>query len=148
MTIDVGECVELAIPDKRLACFDAQVERHRRTVDARPAAEPASPMPAAPVAATELRPVAAPAAVARRDEPRDNEAAEAPITAKVTALRETVPNSYVITLDNGQVWRQVQPLRFQLRVGNEVQVYAPPWGDTFRLRVEGQRGFIQVAQVR
>jgi hypothetical protein len=43
--------------------------------------------------------------------------------ATVTALRQTVPNSRVITLDNGQVWQQLDmSSTFHPSVGDTIQV--------------------------
>jgi len=70
------------------------------------------------------------------------------ITGKVAALRETVPNSYLITLDNGQVWRQMRPKVFPIREGQQVEVYPTKWGTAFRLEVADLNGYIQVERVR
>lgn len=70
------------------------------------------------------------------------------IFATVTALRETVPNTYVITLDNGQVWRQMRPKRYYIRTGQSVRLYSTHWGPSFRLTAEGVGGYIQVERVR
>jgi len=67
----------------------------------------------------------------------------------ITALRETVPNAWVITLDSGQVWRQTYPERYPLQVGKRVQISERRnFGSGYRLTVVGANGFIQVAPVR
>jgi hypothetical protein len=68
------------------------------------------------------------------------------ITAKVTELRETVPNAYLITLDNGQVWRQSQPMRYPLRTGLDVRLRPTKWG--YRLSAPELHGQIRVERVR
>jgi hypothetical protein len=45
------------------------------------------------------------------------------IVATVTELHETVPNAWLITLDNGQVWRQNIPQRFALKPGQRVTLH-------------------------
>jgi hypothetical protein len=163
--IDAAPCVGLAVPEERLKCFDAQVERARRdATPAVPAAAARTPPPRearereATVAARPVRPAeeAQPAPGLRaRDAERTVAAAEpeadAPsdIVATVATLRETLPNSYLITLDNGQVWRQTRPEPYPLRQGAAVRIYTTKrWRGSYRLSVEGLAGFIQVEQVR
>jgi len=68
------------------------------------------------------------------------------IVATVTELRQTVPNAYVITLDNGQVWRQVHPMPYPLRTGLEVRVHETQLG--YRLTAPELHGQINVERVR
>ena len=126
VTIDVSECVNLPSPEQRLACFEAQVETART-----------APPAAAPAAA------AAPAGQGLGQEPPD----PPDIHAAVAELKETVPNSWLITLDNGQVWRQTVPERYALRVGSPVRIYFSRWR-AYRLTNEQLRGYIQVERVR
>ncbi len=66
----------------------------------------------------------------------------------IESLREIEPNAWLITLDNGQVWRQVEPKAYPLRVGDRVRVYPSIWGYSFRLSVVARKGFVQVRLVR
>jgi hypothetical protein len=75
-------------------------------------------------------------------------AAPPEIVATVKELRETVPNAWLITLDNGQVWRQNIPQRFGLKPGQRVTLHGTKWGSSFRLSAEALNGFIQVERVR
>jgi hypothetical protein len=68
------------------------------------------------------------------------------IVATVTELRQTVPNAYVITLDNGQVWRQAHPMPYPLRVGLVVRVRETGFG--YRLTAPELHGQINVERVR
>ena len=156
VTIDVSNCVDLAKPEERLACFEREVEAQRQAAPA-PAANRAPPAPtvAAPAPPPEAPPrevvrTAVPAPVAA--EPRRRGRAAQPlggeILAKVTEVRETVPNVATITLDNGQVWRQTTPKAFVLRPGMDVRLYPTKWGDSYRLTAGGPNGFIQVERVR
>jgi len=138
VVVEVGECVDLPSPEQRLACFEAQVEAAR-------SAPPAAAAAAAPAAASST----APEDFGLR-EPEPKEVREAPpeIHAKVVELRETVPNAFLITLDNGQVWRQTQPkYDYVLRPGSDVRIFASRWR-SFRLDSPQQRGYIQVERVR
>jgi hypothetical protein len=164
VTIDVSDCVELEKPGERLDCFERQLEAQRQAAPAAdaggspsaaagaPASTAASPAPARDSARSAIP---APDAVETVRDPRGRrarqEAAEAPgreIVAVVTELRETVPNTWTITLDNGQVWRQTPPKFYPLRPGIEVRLYPTGWGDSYRLTVAEQKSFIQVQRVR
>jgi len=134
-SVDVSECVKLTTPDERLACFEKQVEASRTN-------PPAVGAPASPSSAPTASPSSAepPLSGARQAAPPD-------VEARVAELRETVPNAYLITLDNGQVWRQTVPKTYALRPGDEVRVYYSKWR-TYRLTNERLRSFIQVERVR
>jgi len=68
------------------------------------------------------------------------------IVATVTELRQTVPNAYVITLDNGQVWRQAHPMPYPLHTGLVVRVRETQFG--YRLTAPELHGQINVERVR
>ena len=68
------------------------------------------------------------------------------IVATVTELRQTVPNAYLITLDNGQVWRQAHPMPYPLRTGLVVRVRETSFG--YRLTAPELHGQINVERVR
>jgi hypothetical protein len=176
LTVDVHDCLALEKRDERLACFEAQVEAAQRAAPARgsepvtsraapvaPSAAPAAPSaaPAAPSPAPTARstaPVAPSAApvvesptLARSDEDfgraeRKSEKQPVEMLAKVAELRETLPNAYVITLDNGQVWRQSQPMAYPLRPGLDVRLRQTKFG--YRLSAPELRGQIPVERVR
>jgi hypothetical protein len=130
VTVEVGECVNLPSPEERFACYERQVEVARTA----PATAPRAPGPQ-PDGAT----VAAPG----------NDATDSQeFVATVTDLRQTVPNSYVITLDNGQVWRQTYAEWYPLRPGLKVRLRPSRWGGTFRLSADQHQGYIQVKRVR
>ncbi len=168
LTVEVSECVELATPEERLACFEALVEAARQQRSApqgRRAAEPRAVPPAAapPRAAPQIEAARVPErsqAAEERSEPgerrnrradrgpRGGDSEEAEVVAKISALRETVPNQYVITLDNGQVWRQTRPTAYPLRPGADVRLYSTQWGDSFRLTMPERGGYVQVQRVR
>jgi hypothetical protein len=133
VSVDVSDCVELTKPEDRLACFEAQVE----------AARDAPPAQRAPGAGGTA---AGGSASSGRDAESRSETQE-DIVAKVTELRETVPQAYLITLDNGQVWRQTVPEFYPLRQGSDVRIYVSRWR-AYRLTSPVLRGHIQVERVR
>ena len=61
--------------------------------------------------------------------------------------KQTVPNSYLITLDNGQAWRQTVPKYYPLQAGHPVRVYYSKWR-SYRLTNDTLKGFIQFERVR
>jgi hypothetical protein len=167
VTIEVGECVNLQSPEERLACFERQVDAvapQSRTAPAAAQPEtrssgsaPALP-PVTPESATGTLPESAgaptpsehltskqPEQTASSARPLDESPAE--FVATVTALRETVPNAYLITLDNGQVWRQNRPQEYLLQPGQRVTLRATRWGHSYRLSGDSLNGFIQVERV-
>lgn len=146
VTIDAAHCIELASPEERLACFDAQVENASNGERS----ESGAPAPAAAAAPPAGQPQAAPTvAVARVPPP--NAGADAPANewaGTITSLKLRAPNKYLITLDSGQVWSQQVAERYALRVGQQVRVYESKWGSSKRLEADGVKGFIQVDLVR
>ena len=104
-----------------------------------PAAAP--PPSVAPVTAPAPTPEAARSTASAQPPPPE-------IVATVAELHETVPNAWLITLDNGQVWRQNIPQRFALKPGQRVTLHGTKWGTSFRLSAEAVNGFIQVERLR
>lgn len=151
LTIAVGECIELESDDERLACFDRRVDAAladgsgaRSDTDGSPANGSAAPSRgASPARAPALAEEAAQAGLPRPTQPQP-----AQILSRIAALDERLPNSYLITLENGQTWRQVRSERYSLRVGHHVRIYPTRWGNSYRLTAEESRGFIQVERVR
>ena len=162
VTIDVGDCVKLTSPGERFDCYERQVNAADAKKAATPPAASSAPSPvpmaaagAAAVAPAAVSPTAVPSAPAtakpetqssssgksERDVPPD-------IVATISELRETVPNSWLITLDNGQVWRQSYPETYFLRPGMRVTLRGSKWGTAYRLTADGLNGFIQVLRVK
>ena len=141
MIVDVGECVDLAEPRGAARVLRgagrgcAQRAPSRRGCGGRP----------------QQRVSTAPAdfgSAAKRREDEANASCLRRLIAKVVELRETVPNAYLITLDNGQVWRQTQPkYDYSLRPGSDVRIYSSRWR-SFRLTSPQLSGYIQVERVR
>jgi len=65
----------------------------------------------------------------------------------VTELVQSKPNLWRIRLASGQVWRQVHPKRYNLKVGDNVRIYPSRWGDDYRLQIDRLNGFIQISRV-
>ena len=162
MTVDIGECVKLEASDERLACYGRHVDAVVKQNDAAPPrlrrfCPPYLPWLGFRVGARRTSVVGncghAAAAIARHtsrspSRQTDPSVDSSSITATVTALKETVPNVYLITLDNGQVWRQNSSQRYPLQPGQRVTLSRTQWGGAYRLNAEGLHGFIQVERVR
>ena len=157
VTVDVEHCLELESATARRACFGAQVdevlgergsvesENRSQVIEAsnadqnRRTEDETSIERELPVrAATETRAV---------DQSRESETDESEYFGTIVAMRERLPFSYLITLDNGQIWEQTQPKRYPLRPGLEVRIYPSRWGG-YRLTGVGSGGNIQVRRLR
>jgi hypothetical protein len=107
----MDSCAVLKSDAARLACFDQELERRKTTTPGRvctaapaPAAAPA-PLPAPGTGggpAAKIAPPPQPLAATERP-PRPQ-----PISAQVVAIVDESPGRIAITLDNGQVWEQVE----------------------------------------
>ena len=167
LTIDVGDCLNLKSPGTRFDCYERHVEAAKAAN--RPASN-AAPQPdvatAAPTPPPSVTPVTDPVPIAAATTSsasasamgsstdtagfpqRSSPPLPPEIVATVTELHETVPNALLITLDNGQVWRQNIPQRFALKPGQRVTLHGTKWGSSFRLSADALNGFIQVERVR
>lgn len=160
VTIDASRCLEIESADERLACFERQVgearapERNDPPAPA-PRATPQAatpPVGVPPVATPQAAPPATPTpdrTVDVADQPqRDRADAQGEWVGSITALRQRLPDRWVVTLDNGQMWEQQLAERYPLAVGQRVRVYQSRWGEAYRLQADGKNGFIQVTRVR
>jgi hypothetical protein len=76
-----------------------------------------------------------------------NEDGEQELIGRIAAL-EKDPGGWVVTLENGQIWRQVISKRYHLKEGQEVRIFPSGWGNGYRLAVEANGSFIQVKRLR
>jgi hypothetical protein len=162
VTVDVGRCTHLESPDARLACFGAQVdavleERGQTEAGERTAAIEDGDTGRETRRSDERsngreeqreRPAERGSSDDQRASGTAEEAAEDEYSGTIVAMRERLPNAYVITLDNGQVWEQAEPKQFPLRPGLEVRIYPTRWGSNYRLNGIGTGGHIQVRKVQ
>jgi hypothetical protein len=150
LNVDLAECVALESEEARFACYQERVdaalahEDDGVAVESESAAAPSRPATPARRAA---EPARAPAAATRANEAAVEQEPEE-ILGTITALRERTPNTWVITLDNGQVWHMNRPKRYPLRVGQDVRLYQTGWGSSYRLTAPEHGSFVQVERVR
>jgi hypothetical protein len=164
-------CAQVQDSLQRLVCYDrlfapAQAPavpspRPAPVVTPAPVAAPApipSPLPA-PVVARAPAAVPVPVApgaeeqfgaetVKRADERKEEVAAPRTITAAVVAVREMRPNVYRVTLENGQVWDQMDmDMTFTVRKGDTVQIDRGRMGGYRMARTsQGGSGWVRVSR--
>lgn len=153
-------CTELADASARLACFDRELApfvRERRDVPAAP--PPASPPPAPPPVSADVATPRAPSPPAdsafaqEQLKPQDRPAppAEAAtLRGRITAHRRGGQGTYLVTLDNGQVWRHEEGSQVDyLKVGAAVTITRAALG-SYRLTLDGgsARNWVRVSRVR
>lgn len=137
LTIRVDECVGLKSEADRYDCYERLVDAARGEREDVPEAAAKGQEPGTPG----IGPAATDEGEARPAEPEE-------FVSTIAALDEKLRDRYTITLDNGQVWRQMLAKRYALRVGQEVRIYPTRWGDSYRLSSKELRGFIQVERVK
>lgn len=144
VTVDVTRCVALESAAARQACFGAQVDE---VLEARGSSASADPSEA--IEDTAADPNGSAEDETSSTPERDVEgAADDEYFGTISAIRERLPSSYVITLDNGQIWEQVEPKKYPLRPGLEVRIYPTKWGGSYRLSGVDSGGHIQVRRVQ
>lgn len=163
VTVDVARCLELESEAERRDCFAARVDEVLdATAAAAPGPEPAAagdsePAPQAAEPARRRSAEAETTAPRERMAPRPDAAASADqagepangeFFATIVEISERLPNAYIITLDNGQVWEQTEPKRYPLRPGLEVRIYRTRWGNRYRLAGVDSGQHIQVRRLR
>lgn len=151
---DPHSCVAIADDAARLACYDRALGH-----SAAPKPAPVAPIaPTAPAAAAATTAAAAPAAPVKKDpvgefglseqakQAKDPakaaEAAAAPdsITGRVMSVRWRKYGEFVVTLDNAQVWAQIEPMPSAVvRVGDTVTIKKALFG-SYTLVTAGRIG--------
>jgi hypothetical protein len=142
-------CAQTQDTLQRLACFDREFApfRPRRAAVPAVAAAPATPPMPAPVAPA---PPSFGEEKLRAKVKPDVQEEEQVLHARIASLREVSPDSYLVTLDNGQVWRhEDQRLGAFLREGEAITIRKAAFG-TYRLTRDGveQKAWIRATRVR
>jgi hypothetical protein len=150
------QCAQVKDSLQRLVCYDRVFLTGEAVA---PAAPPAAVAPrAVPVPAPVANapaPVPAPAAAPSLGEERvqrkakEKPAEPASLEATVTALKETRPAVFRLTLDNGQVWQQMDMSSvFQVDVGDTVRIEKGTMGG-YRLTrsSRGRSGWVRVTRL-
>jgi len=174
--MDASPCLDIVSPIERLACFEERanaaqgrgtaIPQQNLPVVSIPRASRQQPAQSPPQ--VESQPASeTPQEVARETdhastpqadsvenrfglpEEKVNEKAQAnELIARVAEIKELGRNRFLITLENGQVWEQMQTRRFALAEGDEVRIYPTRWGSSYRLSSQSHKGYIQVQRLR
>lgn len=86
----------------------------------------------------------------RRSDARDAEAGPRTLTATIQQLRETRPNVFLMSLDNGQVWQQMDmDSLFHVKEGDTVEINRGRMGG-YRMarKSRGGSGWVRVTRVK
>ena len=138
-------CAALQNDTERLACYDAR--ERQRMLDAIPVAKPEGrSTKVAPERAERPQP---PAAGSNDDfgKPQPQIPRGRELVDRIASIHFNEVRERYITLENGQVWKQVIDKRYELRAGQTVRIYPTRWGSDYRLSVEDLNGFIQVQRI-
>lgn len=161
------QCADLSDREARVSCLETALDaavRERAAAEAAPSAAPSTPAapaisaaPVAPAAPVAAAPAQEAAAEERRfdlfgffERQREAKPAEPSETmdGRVAELKFYKPDIWTVTLENGQVWRQIYAKRYNLREGDAVKIYSTNWGQQYRLEAERFNGFIQVERLK
>jgi len=109
-----------------------------------PEAQVAEAAPAAPAAAANAVDSFGRAGGARVE---TNEEGMQELVDTVASLRTINQSLVEVTLESGQVWRQMLSKRYPIVVGDTVTIRPTRWGSSYRLTSERISGYIQVERV-
>jgi hypothetical protein len=109
---------------RRLACYDREVDRLDAQATPAAAAVTAPAAPAAPAPTPEERFGRTGAMTREEADRKEQESRElTELQATVTEIWTRADGLMVLTLDNGQIWKQVRPdSRFRLKAGEQVKI--------------------------
>jgi hypothetical protein len=157
------QCAQLKDSLQRLVCYDRIFQAGDSSVPA-PSAAPRTAAPApvpapaprivAAAPAVAAAPVATPAlgdeSVQRKEKEKNKPAEPTSLEARITALKETRPQVVRLTLDNGQVWQQMDMSTvFQVSVGDSIRIEKGAMGGYRAARTNGSRSsWVRVTRVQ
>lgn len=169
-TVEAGlRCAQIKDSLERLVCYDQAFGGAASVPQSLPAPAPApatpapAPVaqaaPAAPAAVAAAPAAPAPAAAAdsfgsdqvrRTEKQRQADAGPTSLSAQVASLREYRQRMWLITLDNGQVWQQMDiDSLFQVGVGDTIQIEKGKLGGYRMARTSnGRSGWVRVNRVK
>jgi hypothetical protein len=161
LSVRLKRCAALADPSARLACYDGlagMAAPSAATAQATPipsAGGSAGAIPSSSAAGASVASPDAPAAVnpidfgvrngpmqAQRDPVREKQ-----MLAVVSAVSYRGRGELVVTLDNGQVWRQIQPSEYPLKPGDHVEIDVAALG-SYRLWTPSTRRATKVTRIQ
>jgi hypothetical protein len=138
-------CAQVQDSLQRLVCYDRVFPPGQAPVATAPVRQPA-PAVATPAPAAEFGADSVP----RTEQQRQTEAPPRSLSAAVTSVRQTRPNVYRMTLDNGQVWDQMDmDGTFSVEEGDTVQIERGRMGGYRVSRTSrGGTGWVRVNRIK
>ncbi len=145
-------CRKVDAPEQRLACYDRVVDRARLEItpgapEGEPRASSSEPTEQDDQSLRERLFGRPPAESARALHKTYGVEAPQEIASNVTAAELGADRQLVITLENGQVWRQAEYTFFPLHAGDSVGIKAGLAG-SYHLRRNGRGRTIRVKRIR
>ncbi len=147
----MDSCATVRSDAARLACFDPELERRKNAAAGRVCAAPAPasaqvPVPMTSVAQPPSPSTSAVAAAAAKSPPPaqpplagERPPRPQPISAQVVAIAAASPGMVAITLDNGQVWEQIETRQgFRVLLHHGVTITSAMFG-SYLLTTEDHR---------
>jgi hypothetical protein len=158
LAAQLKRCASLADASARLACYDALAGVAAPTAQAAPSPSAGGSAGKIPSSSAAAAPVAAPAAPAApnitdfgvRNGPLQAErdpVREKTMLAVVSAVGSRGRGELVVTLDNGQVWKQIQPSDYPLKPGDHVEIDVAALG-SYRLWTPSTRRATKVTRIQ
>jgi hypothetical protein len=161
LAAQLKRCASLADSGARLACYDAlagTAAPHAATAQGAPSSSAVGSAAALPGSGTAEARVATPAAPATpnftdfgvRNGPLQAErdpVREKTMLAVVSGVSYQGRGELVVKLDNGQVWRQIQPSDYPLKAGDHVEIDVAALG-SYRLWTPSTRRATKVTRVQ
>lgn len=115
------KCAGIADASERLQCYDRAMASLGAPVVSGAAVVPSAAVAAAPVLTPEEK-FGARGEVKAKQQPKAEEPTLERLTATVKALRRGPNGELVVTLENGQVWRQLSAQPMMIKVGESVSI--------------------------
>lgn len=158
-------CRGLPSDEARVICYDSAVDRSKRKGGPRPEATaahppetPAATPPAAVDPAVAVASGAAAATISQEElfgqsgdevqrtveEATGDERIDS-LSARITRLQVSGYDKVAITLDNGQVWQQIETSKLRLKTGDDVRIERAALG-SYMLRKTGSKRAMRVSR--
>jgi hypothetical protein len=161
LAAQLKRCASLIDAGARLACYDALAgvaAPSKAAAQAAPSSSASGSAGAIPTPSAAAAPVAAPVAPAApnftdfgvRNGPLQAErdpVREKTMLAVVSAVSFRARGELVVRLDNGQVWRQIQPSDYPLKAGDHVEIDVAALG-SYRLWTPSTRRATKVTRIQ
>ena len=140
-------CRDLSSDAERLNCYDAAVDSREQPASPQPTAATTTPATAVPATISQEELFGKNSSEVQRtvEEATGSEPIDS-ISAQVSRLQQYDYDKVVVSLDNGQVWKQVDSSNVRLRVGDDVTIERASLG-SFMLKKSGSKRTMRVSRM-